>query len=283
MISLQDYLKKYSTINNQFIDDFFGLYDSKTKTSDYVLDLNVVAKWLKSTKGHMKETLTNTYTKNLDYKIKKGESTGGRPSEIILLTPNCFKRLCMLSKTKKAEEVRTYFLEIEKHIDKYKDYIIEALNKKVGVLSNNQKKIDNPKSGVIYIMKTDLDIEGIYKIGKTKKFKERLATHNSSHVDNVDVMLIYESHDIDSVEKCLKLSLKLKQYRKRKEFYETDIDQIKELLDDCETLMLKGKMKPKNKLSDTDKFYVMVKRHDNVLDDEIPKKVTKKTNTSKKS
>lgn len=279
MISLQDYLKKYSTVNNQFIDDFFGLYDNKTKTSDYVLDLNVISKWLKSRKETLKETLTNTYTKNLDYKIKKGKSTGGRPSEIILLTPDCFKRLCMLSKTKKAEEVRTYFLEIEKHIDKYKDYVIEALNKKVGVLSNNQKKIDDPKSGIIYIMKTDLDIEGIYKIGKTKKFKERLATHNSSHVDNVDVILIYESHDIDSVEKCLKLSLKSKQYRKRKEFYETDIDQIKELLDDCETLMLKGKRKPKNKLSENDKFYVMVKRNDDNNCDsegEKPVKVSKK-------
>jgi hypothetical protein len=67
------------------------------------------------------------------------------------------------------------------------------------VLKNNQKNIEDPKFGVIYILKTDLDIEGIYKIGKTKKFKERLATHNSSHVNNVDIILIYESHDIDSV------------------------------------------------------------------------------------
>ena len=209
----------------------------------------------------VKETLTDTYTKNLDYKISKGKSTGGRPSEIILLTPNCFKRLCMLSKTKKAEEVRTYFLELEKHIGKYKDYIIEALDKKVGILTNNQKPINNPKSGVIYILKTDLDIEGIFKIGKAKKFKERVVTHNSSHIDNVDVLLVYESHDIDSVEKCLKLALKSKQYRKRKEFYQTDVDQIKDLLEDCETLILKGKNKPKNKLSDNDKFYVMVHKN----------------------
>ena len=36
----------------------------------------------------------------------------------------------MLSRTKKAEEVRTYFIELEKLMDKYKNYIIEALNKK---------------------------------------------------------------------------------------------------------------------------------------------------------
>jgi hypothetical protein len=87
-----------------------------------------------------------------------------------------------------------------------------------------------------------------------------LATHNSSHVDNVEVILIYESHNIDSVEQCLKLALKPKQYRKRKEFYEADVDLIKELLDGCETLMLKGKNKPKNKMTKNDKLYVMVQK-----------------------
>lgn len=32
----------------------------------------------------------------------------------------------MLSKTKKAEEVRTYFIEIKKLMDKYKNYIIRT-------------------------------------------------------------------------------------------------------------------------------------------------------------
>ena len=57
----------------------------------------------------------------------------------------------MLSKTKKAEEVRTYFIEVEKLMNKYKDYIIDALNKKVGILENNQKTIPNNKNSVIYI------------------------------------------------------------------------------------------------------------------------------------
>jgi phage anti-repressor protein len=30
----------------------------------------------------------------------------------------------MKSKPKKAEEVRTYFIDLEKHLDKYKNYII---------------------------------------------------------------------------------------------------------------------------------------------------------------
>ena len=90
-----------------------------------------------------------------------------------------------------------------------------------------QQPIVNPKAGVIYVMRTDLDIEGIYKIGKTKIFKNRLKTHNSSHANNVDVNFVFETNDIDSVEKCLKLVLKTKQYRKRKEFYQVDLDLLK--------------------------------------------------------
>ena len=180
MISLQEYLKKYSIVNNQFIDDFFSLYDRNTTDNDFVINLETIAIWLKTTKGHLKETLINSYSKTIDYKTKKGATTGGRPSEIVLLTPDCFKRLTMSSKTKKAEEVRTYFIELEKHIDKYKNHIIEALNKQVNVLNNNQKpKVDN-KGGVIYVLKSNKDIEGIYRIGKTKKFRERKQVHDSS-------------------------------------------------------------------------------------------------------
>jgi hypothetical protein len=155
----------------------------------------------------------------------------------------------MLSRTVKAEEVRSYFIDIEKHIHKYKDHIIDALDKKVGILKDNMKPKININSGVIYILKTDLDIENVYKIGKSKKFKERLNTHNSSHVDNVKVVLVYESDDIDGVERCLKAVLKGHAYRKRKEFYELNIDLLKELLDDCDRITLKTKIMKNNKIS----------------------------------
>lgn len=259
-LNLQNYLKKYSTINSNFINDFFGMYESTTNEMDFVIDLEKIVKWLKSRKETIKNTLTNSYVKNIDYKIKKTTKTNkiiGRPKELILLTPDCFKRLCMSSRTKKAEEVRTYFIEIEKHIDKYKNYIIEGLNKKVGILEKNQKNKIETKNGVIYVLKTDLDIEGIYKIGKTKTFKNRLKTHNSSHVNNVDVIFIFETNDIDGVEKCLKLSLKTKQYRKRKEFYEVDLNLLKDLMKDCENLLLKGKKKSINKMKGGNMFIMI--------------------------
>ena len=151
-----------------------------------------------------------------------------------------------MSRTKKAEEVRTYFIEIEKLMNKYKNYIIESLDKKIGILENNQKPISNDKNGIIYVLKTDHDIINLYKLGKTKKFKERIRTHNSSHIDNVDIVHIYESNYIDEVEKCLKNVLSTKQYRKRKEFYQIDLDVLKELINTCDKMSLKVRKSNKN-------------------------------------
>jgi phage anti-repressor protein len=248
MTSFPDYLKKYSTISNKFIDDFFGIHDYKIMENSIYIDFDLVVKWLQSSRSHLKSTLTNTYIENMDYRITKKLSTGGRPSEVITLSYNCFRRLCLLSRTKKAEEVRSYFIGIEKHLNKYKDDIIDALKNRIGILNNNQKPKIKPKSGVIYVMKTALDIESVYKIGKSKNFTNRLSTHNSSHVDDVNIMLVYETLDIDAVENCLKSILKNHAYRKKKEFYKVEIDVLKELISGCDNLTLISKSSSKQKL-----------------------------------
>ena len=205
MISLELFLKKYSSISNKFINDFFSLYTIETNDTDIIINFDNLVIWLDIRKDSLKRTLLDSYIINIDYQITKIKSTkAGKPKEEILITSDCCKRLCMMSKTDKAEEVRTYFIEIEKLMNKYKNYIIEGLNKRIQILENNQKPIIKPSNGVIYILKTNYDIIDLYKIGKTKKFKERIRTHNSSHIDNVDIVHIYETDYIDEVEKCLK-------------------------------------------------------------------------------
>jgi phage anti-repressor protein len=260
MLSLQEYLKKYSIINSKFIDDFFGLYDRNTDQDDFVINLEILTIWLKVRKSTIKDTLLNSYTKGIDYKTKKGESTGGRPKEIIMLTPDCFKRLTMLSKTKKAEEVRSYFIELEKHIDKYKNYIIEGLDKQVGTLKNNQKAKIDPRGGLLYILKSNKDIDGVYRIGRTKKFKNRKNVHDSSHPDDMEILFIFETENVDSVENCLKAVMKGSQYRKRKEFYETDVDTLKSVMNGCEKLVLKVKNKAK-KFKQDGGLYIMLEKY----------------------
>ena len=116
-MDIREFLKKFSTLNNNFIDDFYNIYDpDKNLLNDFSINIDTIAKWINTRKRKLKETLVNTYTKNIDYTITKEKEGKISKSnkEIIMLTPECFKRLCLLSKTTKAEEVRTYFLELEK-------------------------------------------------------------------------------------------------------------------------------------------------------------------------
>lgn len=254
MESLQSYLKKFSTISNNFIDDFFSLYQYDTKDDEFVIDLEVLTKWLGTAKGAIKETLKASYTKNIDY-TEKIVKTGanGRPSATVLLTPDCMKRLCMVSRTSKAEEVRSYFIELEKHIDQYKDAIIERY------MANHSPKPKDTAGGVIYLLNTDLNLPGVYKLGKSSDFKSRLKTHQSSHVDNIKVVKIYKTTDIDNVEQCLKQYLKSKQYKKYKEFYQVDIDDVSKLFKICNSATLSAK-KVLSKTEQKDSYYIYLQK-----------------------
>jgi phage anti-repressor protein len=232
-MNLIDFLKTYSKISNKFIDDFFSLYDLTNK-NNFIIDLTKVAKWLDSKKGKIKETLLNSYKLNIDYVVNKTTSNGkkGAPKEEILLTVKCFKLLCMQSRTKKAVEVREYFYALEELIDKYKNYIIEGLKDKIEKLENNQKPKVNPSKGVIYIIQTSDDMT-LYKIGKTQNLKNRLLKYNTDKKDDIVPIYIYESEDIDAVEKCIKLFMKHYQYRKYKEVYQVNVDIIKQFINKC--------------------------------------------------
>ena len=166
----------------------------------------------------------------------------------------------MNSKTKKAEEVRTYFIELEKHIDKYKNHIIEALDKKINILENNQKPKVKNIGGVIYVLKSNKDIEGIYRIGRTKKFKERKLVHDSLHPDDMEIVFIYETKNIEEVENCLKAILKSKQYRKRKEFYQIDENILKDLIKTCDNMTLKVK-KTNKKIKQFGGMFLMIQNN----------------------
>ena len=150
-MKFKDFLKKYSNLNNEFIDDFYNIYEfNENNNSDYMIDLDIVSKWLDTRKRKLKETLVKSYNKNIDYILQKEKTRkiSKTNKEIILLTHDCFKRMCLLSRTKKAEEVRTYYLELEKLLNNYKDYIIEGLQKTVEILENNQKEVPKNIKGL---------------------------------------------------------------------------------------------------------------------------------------
>lgn len=245
-ISFIEFMKKYSTVSNDFLDDFLSFYDINTNNSDYIIDLDKVSKWLETRKHRLKDILKKSYKKNIDYKIKKKKTktkgSGGHNKEIILITPDCFKKICQLTRTKKGDLVREYFLQLEEIVNKYRIYIIDGLRDKIKKLERNQKPYKNRKKGIIYIFRvTDKERDSVYKIGRTVNIKKRLKSHNSSTADNIDVLFIYECDDIKTVEKCVKALMTQYQYRKYKEVYRINIDILKEVIHDCNDMSNKYK------------------------------------------
>ena len=151
----------------------------------------------------------------------------------------------MLSKTVKAEEVRTYFIELEKFLNKYKDYIINALKNTINILENNQKPISNSIKACVYILKSPKDIDGIYRFGQTETFKKRIQNYNSANSDKMEIVFVYETKDAKKIESCVISQIKEHRYKKRKDFYQIDINILKKLIKACDTLTLTFKKKIK--------------------------------------
>ena len=161
----------------------FSLYNENTEDNDFVINIDAVSKWLNILRGNIKKTLVETYREKIDYKITIEKSTNaGRPKETIYLTPDCFKRICMLTKSEKGEEVRSYYIQLEKHIDKYKDNIINDLRNRVKVLERNMKPIETPKNeGVIYVLKTPEDIAFQKKVDVMKNNLNKILVSPFNH------------------------------------------------------------------------------------------------------
>ena len=138
------------------------------------------------------------------------------------------------------------FYSLEELIDKYKNYIIEGLKDKINKLEHNQKPKINHTKGIIYIIQTADDMS-LYKIGRTKNLKNWLLKYNTDKKDDIKPIYIYESDDIDTVEKCIKIFMKKYQYRKYK-VYQINIDIIKNFINKCGDMSnISINLKEKNK------------------------------------
>lgn len=178
-MKITDFLKKYSLINEKFIDDFYTFYDEKMNIYDYSIDLEIIAEWLEVRKEHLKRLLFSNFSKNEDFienKIENASTT----KIIVLLTYECSKLLCMISKSPKADLIRKYYIELEKLVLKYKEEIDESINRQLGIKNNNNKIIEqNKDDALIYVL--SLENED-HKIGSTINIKNRMAQYNVGRI-----------------------------------------------------------------------------------------------------
>ena len=102
---------------------------NKKNSSEFCIDFEKAATWIGFTrKDHAKNLLEKTCEENLDFSIlpfQRGNSSSndvvghikaGRPAEIIRITTDCFKTLCMTARTEQGRRVRKFYLELEKRL-----------------------------------------------------------------------------------------------------------------------------------------------------------------------
>jgi phage anti-repressor protein len=239
-MDFQTFITKYSFVNVHFVKDFYNIIkeDYIERYSEFLIDSEILRKWLTILNRRIfNDTIKRSYKKNIDYiikKVKKSEGSGGQNFEVITLTPEAAKKICLSTNSKKGGQVQQYFLDLEVALYKYKNYIIDGMEKKIKQLENNQKPKINSNKKIIYVFKalnTDLTL---YKIGKTINSKTRFSKHNSPMANDLEVLFQYETENIDQVESCIKAQMKKAQYRKYKEIYEVDLDIIKKSLKNCD-------------------------------------------------
>ena len=94
-------------------DIALSLYNS---ADSHPIDLDDAWQWLGySTKQKALQSLKSNFEDGEDFLTKRlKSSTGGRPSDLIVLTVDCFKSLGMMAGTSQGKAIRKYFLECEK-------------------------------------------------------------------------------------------------------------------------------------------------------------------------
>lgn len=231
------FLKKYSAADNAFVDDFFGIVDP-VSADTFSVNLDSASKWLHVRKAALMQTLRASYKQDDDYTVSKPATKlsgrGRNTLRIVMLTPDCFKNLCMQSRSEKGEEVRKYFRAVEKTLMRYRAEIMTAMDARIQQLENNQrpKSRSSTPQGVVYVIPAAKGVSR-YKVGRTIRMARRMASHSSALADDVEPEFVYNTQFPKQVEACVKGVLGNVQYRTYKEVYEADINDIKKAIETC--------------------------------------------------
>lgn len=246
-MTMKQFMKVYSQVPNGFIDDLFSIYDENTTQTDFVMDVERVASWLDVPKGSLVKTLMESYKSGVDYKVSKPRATkkhGGSNHLTILLTPDCFKRLCMRSRSKKAEDVRSYFINLEALIMKYRVQMMEGMQDEMERMErrlNGRRKLKSAhkpltgSAGYIYVLRASHRFDKLLvKIGKARDVAKRLRQHGTPLSDDLDVLYIFRTDDVDAVESCVKVWMRDEQTQRGREIYEVDVETVKAVIGGCD-------------------------------------------------
>ena len=279
--TLEDFIVKRSNISKDFLRDFFNLGGDIYGDTYKNINFDDVVKWLGVFKNNLKRLLKDNFNIMDDYTeekiLIKNNKRGANYVSKIMLTPDCFKELCMLSQSEKAKGIRKYYIIVERLLREHFEQILKELNKELGLIKNNIKKQTPVIGGHIYILKAmNTTQKDMYKLGNSDDMKKRLRVYNTGNANNIEPLFIMKVNDIIMVEGCIKNLAKEYQYKKNKEVYNIDFEFLQKLCIKCKDFInqfekefvnnnksTKSKLKTikNNKDNITNKFYMIIDKN----------------------
>ena len=231
IIELKKYIINFLKNENKEIDEniielfLFSLNEKNFPINvDKLVELNVY-----SYKRNIIRKLQE-YNEGKDFcSVESKSQTGGRPSENILLSVECFKSLCMLSKNDFGKRTREYYITIENVFKKYMEESLNKLREENDKLNDklNEEQKENIKMKkyictttmknhyrhqfqirpCVYILKNPDEKYSKFKIGLSTNINERL-TSDRTMIPNIKISLIIYTEHCDIFEKVIKIKYK---------------------------------------------------------------------------
>ncbi len=99
-ITFKDFIKKYWTINNDFIDDFYSIFENYNNNK-ICINIDIITKWLNTVKKNTIELIITHFTENVHYVYNKNINLNNKIT--MFISPRCFKQYCMMTTTEKSK------------------------------------------------------------------------------------------------------------------------------------------------------------------------------------
>lgn len=219
-----------------FVSSFYCYLNYNSK-NDFVIDLDKVWKWLGfSRKDHAKVVLKKNFVEDIDYKIllpkiqeQDKKEHGGNNKEQIMMNINTFKKFCLKSATKKADEIHDYYIKLE-------DLLHDVINEESDELRNQltlknteieKIKIDNKSKEklnkhslllqkfknkrCVYV--AEIEENKFIKIGSTKDIIYRYNTLKRTY-NNILFLDVFDSQSFREIESSILKEVKNNIYKK---------------------------------------------------------------------
>jgi hypothetical protein len=212
-----------------FISSFY-CYLNYNSTTDFVIDLDNVWKWLEfASKFTAIRTLEKSFILDKDYKIFASPNSeaninekkrGGHNIKKFLLNIQTFKLFCIKAETSKAKEIHEYFVKLEEILqqtiqeesNELKLQLEQAKNEIVQIEEKNKKTVDEKVlrereqmllreygniGSVFYIIKVKTNADGTYvvKVGESRK---GVQGRYNEHKYNYEEALLLDCFSVDN-------------------------------------------------------------------------------------